>query len=318
MTGDGRTPDPQEARDAAGFVELLRRLKDASGLTFRELTQRAEAVGDVLPRSTIANMLARTTVPREELLATFVRACGCGPAEADSWLAVRKEIAVHGTRPGAGASEEAGAPDGSVAPEGPEPDAPARRRRPPLVAVVAAVALAAVACAVAALGPDGGPEGGRETARPVAAPATGPVRIRSVRTDLCLSERLGMKNGTVYQMPCVTDTVPRFSLLPLGSGTWRIVTDHPDYGEGCTGVLHGLTATGTPLEDTGCGHRGPAEIFRLEPVGEPVRGYRIRPAHTDLCLGPRDGSTKELAKIVQLGCEKEGTGQLYSFDPVKD
>ncbi|MFC9942145.1 RICIN domain-containing protein [Streptomyces pratensis] len=184
--------------------------------------------------------------------------------------------------------------------------------------MVAAVALAAVACAVAVLGPDGGPEGGRETARPVAAPATGPVRILSVRTDLCLSERLGMKNGTVYQMPCVTDTVPRFSLLPLGSGTWRIVTDHPDYGEGCTGVLHGLTATGTPLEDTGCGHRGPAEIFRLEPVGEPVRGYRIRPAHTDLCLGPRGGSTKELAKIVQLGCEKEGTGQLYSFDPVKD
>ena len=144
------------------------------------------------------------------------------------------------------------------------------------------------------------------------------MKIRSVHSGLCLSERLGTKNGTVYQMPCVKETIPRFSLTPLEGDTWRIVTDHPDFGEGCTGVLHGETAVDTPLEDTECGDRGPAEAFRFEPVGDPVRGYRIRPAHSDLCLGVRDGSKKELAKIVQLGCERDGTGQLFSFEPVKN
>ncbi|MDV9197088.1 helix-turn-helix transcriptional regulator, partial [Streptomyces sp. Wh19] len=80
MVVDGRAPDPREARSTPEFIALLRLLKDVSGLTFRELSQRAEVVGDVLPRSTIANMLGRTSVPREELLAAFVRACGCGPA----------------------------------------------------------------------------------------------------------------------------------------------------------------------------------------------------------------------------------------------
>ena len=70
----------------------MQALKDWSGLTYRELTARADAVGDVLPRSTVANMLSRTTVPREELVAAFVRACGCGPGATETWLRVRKEL----------------------------------------------------------------------------------------------------------------------------------------------------------------------------------------------------------------------------------
>ncbi|WP_326655405.1 hypothetical protein [Streptomyces sp. NBC_01750] len=70
----------------------MQELKDWSGLTYRELTARAEAAGDVLPRSTVANMLSRSTVPREELVAAFVRACGCGPGATESWLRVRKEL----------------------------------------------------------------------------------------------------------------------------------------------------------------------------------------------------------------------------------
>ncbi|GGT29930.1 hypothetical protein GCM10010271_37410 [Streptomyces kurssanovii] len=69
-------PDPERVRDPAGFVAAMQALKDRSGLTYRELTSRAEAVGDVLPRSTVANMLGRTTLPREELVAAFVRAAG--------------------------------------------------------------------------------------------------------------------------------------------------------------------------------------------------------------------------------------------------
>ncbi|MEU5976116.1 helix-turn-helix domain-containing protein [Streptomyces sp. NPDC047315] len=71
----------------------LHALKEWSGLTYRELAQRAGAVGDVLPRSTVANMLSRSTLPREELVVAFVRACGSGPDGIDSWLRVRKELA---------------------------------------------------------------------------------------------------------------------------------------------------------------------------------------------------------------------------------
>ncbi|MEU9608769.1 helix-turn-helix transcriptional regulator [Streptomyces sp. NPDC048057] len=91
--GRRSAPDPEDARTAAEFVARLHALKDWSGLTYRELAQRASAVGDVLPRSTVANMLSRSTLPREELVVSFVRACGCGPDGIDSWMRVRKELA---------------------------------------------------------------------------------------------------------------------------------------------------------------------------------------------------------------------------------
>ncbi|MFF0448517.1 helix-turn-helix domain-containing protein [Streptomyces sp. NPDC004609] len=89
---ENRAPGPEQAGGAAEFVARLQQLKDWSGLTYRELTSRAEAVGDVLPRSTVANMLSRSTLPREELVAAFVRACGCGPGATETWLRVRKEL----------------------------------------------------------------------------------------------------------------------------------------------------------------------------------------------------------------------------------
>lgn len=61
--GGRSAPDPREATDAASFIAQLQALKDWSGLTYRELSARASALGDVLPRSTVANMLARSTVP---------------------------------------------------------------------------------------------------------------------------------------------------------------------------------------------------------------------------------------------------------------
>ncbi|AGP54932.1 hypothetical protein [Streptomyces rapamycinicus] len=74
MTGADRAPDPQGARNPGEFIAALQALKDWSRLTYRELAARADALGDVLPRSTVANMLARATLPREELVAAFVRA----------------------------------------------------------------------------------------------------------------------------------------------------------------------------------------------------------------------------------------------------
>ncbi|MFD7526843.1 helix-turn-helix domain-containing protein [Streptomyces sp. NPDC059849] len=329
MVVDGRAPDPREARSTPEFIALLRLLKDVSGLTFRELSQRAEAVGDVLPRSTIANMLGRTSVPREELLAAFVRACGCGPAQVADWLAVRKELAVHGER--AGTAQASGSAPEATAGHAPEPPtvplsepptvplsgtAPARRRRPRTVvaAAVALVVLAAAAVTVTLLlrNDDDRPESRRVTG-PVAGRT---VQIRSVHSGFCLSEKRDSDSGELYQVPCEQETIPRFSLGPLDGDAWRIVTDHPVHLKGCTGVWNGIRDAEAPLQDQECGKRGDAEEFLIEPVGRPVEGYRIRPAHTRLCVGAEGNSKERGAELVQTGCDRADRGNLFSFDPV--
>ncbi|MCG5471984.1 hypothetical protein LADH09A_006019 [Micromonospora sp. LAH09] len=84
---------PDEATDPAEFVDLLRRLKDRSRLTYRQLEQRAAATGDVLARSTAADILRRSTLPRPEVVAAFVRACGAED-QVETWLRARHRLAV--------------------------------------------------------------------------------------------------------------------------------------------------------------------------------------------------------------------------------
>ena len=87
--------DPERAvpRDPAEFVAAMRALKAASRFGFRTLEQRAEAAGDVLPKSTLIAVLGRETLPREEVVAAFVRACGLGEEAVDRWLTVRRGLA---------------------------------------------------------------------------------------------------------------------------------------------------------------------------------------------------------------------------------
>ena len=81
---------PDEATDPAEFVEMLRELKDRSRLTYRQLEQRAAATGDVLARSTAADILRRSTCrdprwwPRSSgRAARKIRSRrGCGPGTA--------------------------------------------------------------------------------------------------------------------------------------------------------------------------------------------------------------------------------------------
>ncbi|MFE2751063.1 helix-turn-helix domain-containing protein [Actinosynnema sp. NPDC059335] len=89
MSEGGR---PDTARDAAGFVAMLRELKERSGLTLRGLEERAAARGEVLARSTVADMLRKDALPRPELLAAYVRACGVEHPE--PWLRARERLAV--------------------------------------------------------------------------------------------------------------------------------------------------------------------------------------------------------------------------------
>lgn len=320
-------PDPERAQNSAEFVAQMQALKEWSGLTYRELTAWADAAGDVLPRSTVANMLSRSTVPREELVAAFVRACGCGPGATETWLRVRKELtrrerqSLEVPEYGLGDSEPGPGADEPPSAESPRRPWPARAVLPSAVVALGVVALAVT---LATRDSDDSNEQGKKprpgatktekqvTFLPPGPPRSGRLQIRAVHSGLCLAED-GGQNGQLYQQPCASGTTPRFSLKQVGSG-WRIVTFHKKYGEGCTGVMEKSTEIGAPVEDQECGKRGPAEAFRFEPVGTPVRGYRLRPLHTDLCAGVEKAVTRPGAEIRQLACTEDAKGQLFAFE----
>ncbi|MBD0425150.1 helix-turn-helix domain-containing protein [Streptomyces sp. TRM S81-3] len=110
--------DPGAARTPAEFVALLRRLKERSGLTYRQLEQKAAERGDVLARSTVADVLRREALPRAELVTALVRACGA-EGDASLWLAARERLASasDSEREGAASVGPAGS-DGSEGPDG--------------------------------------------------------------------------------------------------------------------------------------------------------------------------------------------------------
>jgi hypothetical protein len=76
------------------FLLRMRQLKAWSGLTLRQLERKAKAFGDVLPRSTVASALSRRSLPREQFVVSFVRACGCAPEEIQHWVAIRKKLSM--------------------------------------------------------------------------------------------------------------------------------------------------------------------------------------------------------------------------------
>jgi hypothetical protein len=85
-------PTPPDT-DAAAFVAALRRLKAWSGLSYRRLERHPADAGHCLPYSTAATMLGRERLPREELVAAFVAACGIRGDQAQAWLDARTDIA---------------------------------------------------------------------------------------------------------------------------------------------------------------------------------------------------------------------------------
>ncbi|WP_328438403.1 hypothetical protein OHA71_16780 [Streptomyces sp. NBC_00444] len=148
-------PTPPDT-DAAAFVAALRRLKAWSGLSYRRLERRAADAGHTLPYSTAATMLGRERLPRAELVAAFVSACGLRGAEAEAWVDARSRIACGSVDAGAAvdaggfvglAAVDAGRPTERplvVAPpvrSGPMEAVPLRRPRPLRWAPVAAAVL---------------------------------------------------------------------------------------------------------------------------------------------------------------------------------
>ncbi|MFC8505902.1 helix-turn-helix domain-containing protein [Streptomyces sp. NPDC057411] len=331
MTTGETPPDPRGARNPAEFIARLQQLKDWSGLTYRELSARAEALGDVLPRSTVANMLARTTLPREELLASFARACGLGPRETGEWKTVRKELAARAAYspdepPAQPPAEPPGQPPAPPAepPAWPAPEEPATapppdprsRLRRVLVGAVAVAGLVLATVSVVALVRDD-PRPARPHRPVLTAPAEGPVHIRVIGSDLCLNERRGHRDGQIYQRDCAGAEVPRYELKRLGGAHWRIVSVHPDFPVGCSGIPSGGRIPYAALEDSECGDPTRVERFALEPYGTPVRGYRIVPAGSATpgsCVTVVGDRTAEWSRLSQAPCTADARGQLFSFD----
>ncbi|MFF9024774.1 RICIN domain-containing protein [Streptomyces eurythermus] len=91
-----RGPDPAAAQSPAEFMELMRLLRRWADLSYRQLERNAADAGDVLPRATIATALSRNDLPREQLLAAYVRACGADDDTVSAWLDTRRRLSISG------------------------------------------------------------------------------------------------------------------------------------------------------------------------------------------------------------------------------
>ncbi|PKV82978.1 RICIN domain-containing protein [Streptomyces sp. TLI_146] len=93
----GQGPDPAAAHSPAQFVELMRQLRRWADLSYRQLERHATDVGDVLPRATISAALSRDELPRAELLAAYIRACGGDEDSVTAWLNARRRLSISGS-----------------------------------------------------------------------------------------------------------------------------------------------------------------------------------------------------------------------------
>ncbi|MEW2586634.1 hypothetical protein [Streptomyces virginiae] len=108
--------DPSSARNAAELVALMRDLHGRSGLSYRRLERRAAEQGRVLTRSTISYVLTRPSLPRPDMLAAFVAACG-REHETAAWLDALERLAAGPE----GGSREGGSPAASADAPAPPP-----------------------------------------------------------------------------------------------------------------------------------------------------------------------------------------------------
>ncbi|MEU8420551.1 helix-turn-helix domain-containing protein [Micromonospora sp. NPDC048835] len=343
---------PDDASDPAEFIELLRDLKERSRLTYRQLEQRAAASGDVLARSTAADILRRSSLPRPEVLAAFVRACGA-PDQVETWLRARHRLAL-GTYPPTLPGSEHRPTDGPPADPAPVDGGPADgtaagsaaleqttgarwlARRTPLALLVVGVLLAALGLGFwiqrtngdegagqlggpATSTPDGSPTAPEVDASPTIAPDARLSQIHPARSpQLCLSEgrdRTGQYPSEVaVQRPCVDATPPDTYLEPAAGGLYFIKWNHPAHGPGCLTIRSDDPGRNLLEPVVKCSEANSAQLFRFEPAPSAPTSYRIRPSGTDLCVGLRDDDTEVSAEAHVEPCT-DGADQVFLVDP---
>jgi hypothetical protein len=145
------------------------------------------------------------------------------------------------------------------------------------------------------------------------------ARIRPARTPhLCLMEgreHTGQyRTAIAVQRPCDQAQQPSTIIEPVGDGLHHIKWDHPEEGLGCLTVLSSGPAKDMLEPRNNCSPGERSQLFRIEPVDTPVPGaYRLRPAHTNFCLGIRDDQTASDAEAVQQPCTND-SDQAFMID----
>ncbi|MFG2349332.1 helix-turn-helix domain-containing protein [Streptomyces phaeochromogenes] len=308
---DTPRPTPQEPRNAAEFAARLRRLKDRSGLSYRQLEERAADRGEVLPRSTLADVLRHDALPRPEMLAAFLNACGAG-REAEAWLAARNRIAeteLSGTRP-----EQ----EHEQAHEDEEERAHAHVQVP---------------------APGGGPTGPQDASAPDSKSGP-PPRHRRLRSLIGSRRRL---SGAVLTLLVLagggylasaagkdTDDDGRKPGGPNATSAGNAASEDTADGGGASPVpgtyqIRSLTSSlcisERDGEETGSVYQFDCArgllTYALEDQGDGV--YRIRSLHPVFgygCLGVTGGSTRGGAQLADDYCGHRGNAERFRLKPV--
>ncbi|MEU7174580.1 XRE family transcriptional regulator [Micromonospora tulbaghiae] len=300
--------------NAGEFVGALRALRLWSGLSYRELAAKAQALGGSLPPSTITSMLGRNTLPRAPLIATFVLACGLDQDTADRWTAVRNSIAVGSEHPVLRSPEQLEPPSDSGTEQTPaNPQVTRRRQLRLMVLGLAAFGLVISVAASLLFKPTGSQHEGAvaEPQLPSGLLAEGWFLIQPAHIPdhgFCIGEGRERNRRTdrplAVQRSCAAIVPATYLAATSIGGVYEIRWHHPVEGVGCLTVDEALTEDETlvaPTECTGAAH----QRYQLEPTQTPSStGYRIRPTHSGLCLGILGGlaDVDNGAEVAQTAC----------------
>jgi hypothetical protein len=347
--------EPGAAGTPVEFVAQLRRVRERSGLSYRQLAQRAEAAGHILPPSTLATMLSRFTLPREELVVALLTAVGGGPETIEAWLSVRQRLAwTELEAPAAGPTRTPEPIDS--APEGmSDPIASAPERTPDRSNPIPPQTTS----------PDGSASSRTADAvDPAPNRTAGPAgRIRLSRRNTLALLAAGALVAVVAAAVAVAsgiggrDTPDHRPALPqLGAYQIRLahsnlcLSERTSNGNGelyqapcpdaipdmsLVSIVDGVYQVRTDHPEFGPGCMGvesaqpgvgaplgddfctqpDAHDFRLEPVTVPVPGFRLRAVHSGLCAGIPSAATAQWQPVLQLSCDPENHGQVFVFDP---
>ncbi|MER7310024.1 helix-turn-helix domain-containing protein [Streptomyces griseoluteus] len=295
------------------FAAALRQLKERSGLTYRQLEERAAEHGGVLARSTLADVLSGKTTPRPELVAEFVRTCG-DAERVQEWLeALERAVSGAASRDQGGdeGHDGGGGADGAGPPGQRTGPTPGRRRLRALL--VGLAVLSAVPVTIWVLGFSGAPGGSKGKPDRTALPQ-GPVQIRPVLAHgLCLTDghAEGYEPLVAVQRPCEDVAPQQTELVPAADDTFRVQWYHPDHGTGCLNSVNVGTGAALlePWDDCGKTSR-----FRIAPTGSGRSDQYVLRLVGDGCVGMSGSGTVAGVPAVTQPCDGSGK-QIFSISP---